>query len=211
VDLSSSSSLIEQAHFSRVLDEWFQTSNRSLQVAASKWFSDLHTVAEVWTLRASIRQWIDVSGLKSDETATLKSIFGDAAQQRVLNIWKLALSDAEDAFQLQLAAATASLRDTPKEQRKGSLLSFLTIYRINSCADTSRVEFLFNAPPLPVFPGLGPVDSSFQKYKASLRRQLLGRTSLLDSVLATLESCARSIQRDLSVVLGGEDEEARYA
>ncbi|KAJ7751297.1 Vps51/Vps67 domain-containing protein [Mycena maculata] len=193
VDLTSSSSLIEQAHFSHVLDEWFQTSNRTLQVAASKWFSDLHTVAEVWTLRSSIRQWIDSSGLKPEEKDTLKSIFDSAAQQRVLNIWKLALSDAEDAFQLQLAAATSSLRDTPRERRK----------------DTSPVEFLFNAPPLPVFPGLGPVDSSFQKYKGSLRRQLLGRTSLLDSVLATLESCARSLQRDLSVVLAGETDEAR--
>ncbi|KAJ6503353.1 Vps51/Vps67 domain-containing protein [Mycena vitilis] len=193
VDLSSSSSLIEQAHFTQVLDEWFQSSNHSLQIAASKWFSDLHTVAEVWTLRSSIRQWIDASGLKAGETATLKSIFDDAAQQRVLNIWKLALSDAEDAFQLQLAAATASLRDTPRAQRK----------------DTSPVEFLFTAPPLPVFPGMGPVDSSFQKYKTSLRRQLLGRTTLLDSVLATLESCARSLQNDLSVVLAGDDEEAR--
>ncbi|KAJ7925961.1 hypothetical protein B0H13DRAFT_2229543 [Mycena leptocephala] len=166
---SSSSSLIEQAHFSRI-------SNRSLQVAASKWFSDLHTVAEVWTLRASIRQWIDASDLKSDETVTLKSIFGDAAQQRLQPQHHYATSPRSNA-------------------------------RVRSY--TSPVEFLFNAPPLPVFPGLGPVDSSFQKYKASLRRQLLGRTSLLDSVLAILESCARSIQRDLSVVLGGEDEEAR--
>ncbi|KAJ7808224.1 hypothetical protein B0H14DRAFT_3482501 [Mycena olivaceomarginata] len=141
-------------HFRSVLDEWFQTSNQSLKVAASKWFSDLHSVAEVWTLRSSIRQWIDASGLRPDEATTLKLIFGDAAQQRVLSIWKLALSNAEDAFQLQLAAATASLRETPREQRK----------------DASPVDFLFTAPPLPVFPGLGPVDSSFQKYKASLRR-----------------------------------------
>ncbi|KAJ7161400.1 hypothetical protein C8R43DRAFT_1063548 [Mycena crocata] len=193
VDLTSSSSLIEQAYFIRVVDEWFQTSNRSLEVAASKWFSDLHTVAEVWTLRSSIRQWIDASSLKQDETNTLKSIFDGAAQQRVINIWKLALSDAEDAFQLQLAAATTLLRESPKERR----------------TDSSPVDFLFTAPALPVFPGLGPVDSSFQKYRASLRRQLLGRTSLLDSVLATLESCARSLQRDLSVVLAGEDEESR--
>ncbi|KAJ7110035.1 hypothetical protein C8R44DRAFT_986032 [Mycena epipterygia] len=193
VDLSSSSSLIEQAHFNRVLDEWFQTSNRSLQLAVAKWFADLHTVAEVWTLRASIRQWIAASALKREETDTLKSIFDGAAQQRVLNIWQLALADAENAFQLQLDAATRSLCETPRERR----------------TDTSPVEFLFSAPPLPVFPGLGPVDSSFRKYKASLRRQLLGRTSLLDSVLATLENCARSLQRDLSVVLAGKDEEAR--
>ncbi|KAF7339319.1 hypothetical protein MSAN_02145500 [Mycena sanguinolenta] len=193
VDLSSPSSVVQQAHFSRALDEWFQTSNERLQVAVSKWFSDLHTVAEVWTLRSSIRQWIHASGLTPGETKALESIFQDAAQQRVLSIWKLALSDAEDAFQLQLAAATASLRETPREQRK----------------ETSSVDFLFTAPPLPTLPGLGPVDSSFQKYKASLRRQLLGRTSLIDSVLATLESCARVLQRDLSVVLGGDDEESR--
>ncbi|KAJ7170058.1 Vps51/Vps67 domain-containing protein [Mycena filopes] len=193
VDLSSFSALIDPSHFTHTLSEWFQNSNRNLASAAAKWFAELHSVAEVWTLRASIRQWIDAAGLKEEETQTLKAIFEDAAQQRVLNVWKLALSDAEDAFQLQLAAATASLRDTPREQRR----------------DTSPVQFLFNAPPLPVFPGLGPVDASFRKYKTSLRRQLLGRTSLLDSVLATLEGCARSLQRDLSVVLAGGDEEAR--
>ncbi|KAJ6520000.1 Vps51/Vps67 domain-containing protein [Mycena sanguinolenta] len=193
VDLNSPSSIVQQAHFSRALDEWFQTSNERLQVAASKWFSDLHTVAEVWTLRSSIRQWIHASSLTPGEAKTLGSIFQDAAQQRVIGIWKLALSDAEDAFQLQLAAATTSLRETPREQRK----------------ETSSVDFLFTSPPLPTLPGLGPVDSSFQKYKASLRRQLLGRTSLIDSVLATLESCARALQRDLSVILGGDDEEAR--
>ncbi|KAJ7207386.1 hypothetical protein B0H12DRAFT_1195590 [Mycena haematopus] len=193
VDLSSSSSVVQQAEFSCALDEWFKTSNERLQVAASKWFSDLYTVAEVWALRSSIRQWIHASSLKPGETKTLQSIFQDAAQQRVLSIWKLALSDAEDAFQLQLAATTTSLRETPREQRK----------------ETSPVDFLFTAPPLPILPGLGPVDSSFQKYKASLRRQLLGRTSLIDSVLATLESCARVLQRDLSVVLGEGDEESR--
>ncbi|KAJ7631145.1 hypothetical protein FB45DRAFT_917631 [Roridomyces roridus] len=193
VDLTSSSSLMEQTHLGRVLDQWFQTTNQTLQIAASKWFSDLQTAAEVWSLRSSIRQWIDQSTLKQREMETLNKIFDDAAQQRVLNIWKLALSDAEDAFQLQLAAATKSLRETPKEQRK----------------DSSPIEFLFNAPPLPVISGLGSVDSSFQKYTSSLRRQLLGRTSLLDSVLATLESCARSLQRDLSVILAGEGEEAR--
>ncbi|KAK7064081.1 hypothetical protein R3P38DRAFT_2492769 [Favolaschia claudopus] len=190
VDLSSASSLIEQPHFNRVLDEWFETSNKSLKIATSKWFSDLHSVAEVWTLRASIRQWIDESSLKPAEIKTLDSTFEDAAQQRVLDIWKLALSDAEDAFQLQLAAATTTLRTTSRK-------------------DTSPIDFLFTAPPLPVLPGLGPADSSFQKYKGSLRRQLLGRTSLLDSVLATLENCARSLQRDLAVVLGGGDEGAR--
>ncbi|KAJ7786502.1 hypothetical protein B0H16DRAFT_1657777 [Mycena metata] len=100
VDLSSFSALVDQSHF------WFQNSNRSLTSATAKWFAELHSVAEVWTLRASIR--------KTGETRTLKAIFEDAAQQRVLNIWKLALSNAEDAFQLQLAAATASVARYPE-------------------------------------------------------------------------------------------------
>ncbi|KAJ7293153.1 hypothetical protein C8J57DRAFT_1161634 [Mycena rebaudengoi] len=193
VDLSSSSSLIAPAHFVHALDAWFQSASQSLQGAAAAWFGELHAVAEVWTLRASIRTWIAAAALARGEADALTAIFDAAAQQRVLGIWKLALADAEEAFQTRLASATTTLRETPKESR----------------ADTLPVEFLFTAPPLPVFSGLGPGDTSFQKYKGALRRQLLGRTSLLDSVLATLESCARSLQRDLSLIVAGGDEATR--
>ncbi len=64
---------------------------------------------------------------------------------------------------------------------------------------------LFQTPPLPTASSLGPIDASFQKYKSTLRKQLLGRTTLLDDLLRVLENCARSIQHDLSQVLIGDN------
>ncbi|KAJ7070881.1 Vps51/Vps67 domain-containing protein, partial [Mycena amicta] len=193
VDLTSSSASVNQTDFKRLLDDWFRTSNQKLQAAVSAWLLELHTVAEVWSLGATIRQWIVVSGLPRIEVDTLLTLFDEAAQRRVLDIWNLELSDAGSAFHIQLSSATAKLREAPKERRK----------------DASPINFLFDSPPLPVLTGLAPGDSSFQKYKAALCRQLIGRTVLLDSVLGTLENCARSIQRDISVVLGKKDAESR--
>ncbi|KAJ7281088.1 hypothetical protein C8J57DRAFT_1057375 [Mycena rebaudengoi] len=101
VDLSSSSSLIAPAHFVHALDAWFQSANASLQGAAAAWFGELHAVAEVWTLRASIRMWIAAAALAHGEADALTAIFDAAAQQRVLGIWKLALADAEETSQKQ--------------------------------------------------------------------------------------------------------------
>jgi len=199
VDLASSSSFVPQAQFAQKLDEWFLKSTKNLQTAVQRWFSDLQSVKEVWNIRSSIWKWISSSsGLGAQETARLKSIFDDVCHKRVIGIWKLALVDAEKAFRDQLSSAASGLREglnTPH-------------------TDSSPVEFLFQAPPLPVLsqagpgPGLGPVDTSFQKYKATLRRQLVGRTSLLNDVLTTLERCARTLQQDLSHVLAGDSDNA---
>jgi hypothetical protein len=68
---------------------------------------------------------------------------------------------------------------------------------------------LFQVPQLPVLSqaGFGVKETSSQKYEATLRRQLVGRTLLLNAVLITLENCARALQQDLSHVLvgGGDD------
>nr|GAT59019.1 predicted protein [Mycena chlorophos] len=193
VDLSSPSTSVDPKEFNHLLHDWFQSTKRSLEIAVSTWFSDLQTITEVWSLRATIRQWIAVSALRQDEKDALADLFDEAAQNRVLSIWNLELADAGDAFQTQLASATTLLRDGPKETRQ----------------ESSPIHFLFDSPPLPVASGPSPGDSSFQKYKAGLCRQLIGRTALLDSVLATLENCARSLQRDIAVVLGGKDEDSR--
>ncbi|KAF7307063.1 hypothetical protein MIND_00499400 [Mycena indigotica] len=192
-DLTSASTAIDRNAFKRLIGDWFKATTESLQLAISRWFLELHTVAEVWSLRGTIRQWILVSDLLPDEINALLRLFDNAAQKRVLSIWNLELSDAGDAFHMQLTSATASLRNASTEDSQAA----------------SPIHFLFDSPPLPVLTGFGPNDSSFQKYKASLCRQLLGRTAILDGVLSTLENCARSLQRDLSLVLGGKDEDSR--
>lgn len=79
-------------------------------------------------------------------------------------------------------------------------------------AERTSVGFLFQVPPIPVSSQISsaPSDSSFQKYKATLRKQLLGRTSLLDGVLRTLEDCAKSLQHDVSQVLSGTGDDTRW-
>ncbi|CAK5280282.1 unnamed protein product [Mycena citricolor] len=186
VNLSSSSSMIDPVYFTQTLDSWFQSSNGSLEVAVSKWFSELHLASDVWSLRLSIWRWITIAGLADTESEALKSMFDRTARQRVLDIWAKALGDAQTAFKTQLEAATASIRTTQSV--------------------TSSAQFLFNAPALPVM-GAGHADVSFEKYQQSLRQQLLGRTALLDGVLLTLENCARSLQRDFAIVHGGDTDD----
>lgn len=79
-------------------------------------------------------------------------------------------------------------------------------YEVLICILFSDTEYLFQSPPLPIPPAssLVSIDPSFQKYKVALQKQLMGRTALLDEVLKSIESCARTIRHDLDEVIKGE-------
>lgn len=85
--------------------------------------------------------------------------------------------------------------------------SWLTLFVVNS-----PVNYLFNTVPLSILsqPSTG-FDSSLKSYRSSLEHQLLGRTALLDSVLSTLEQCARHIHEEVSLMRSGSRNEAGYA
>jgi conserved oligomeric Golgi complex subunit 1 len=74
--------------------------------------------------------------------------------------------------------------------------------------DSSPINFLFQVAPLPTNTQTiyGQGEASFHSYKSTLRRQIIGRTSLLDDVLTTLENCARIIQQDQAHVMAGGEE-----
>jgi conserved oligomeric Golgi complex subunit 1 len=82
-------------------------------------------------------------------------------------------------------------------------------------ADTPPIEYVFQAPPLPTLPqsghGFHAAGSSFQKYKTTLRLQIMGRTSLLNDVLNTLEDCAHALQNDLARISAEECHSTQYA
>lgn len=75
-------------------------------------------------------------------------------------------------------------------------------------SDASPIAHLFDAPSLPSVSQLE--DQPLQKYRTALQRQLLGRVSLLDNVLRTLEKCAAALQDDLLHVLRGDDAETVF-
>jgi len=74
------------------------------------------------------------------------------------------------------------------------------------------VDFLFQPPPIPILSQTVKsfVDTPFQKYQLSLKRQLVGRSMQLDSVLSTLEHCAKTIQQDLLHLRTNADDKTRF-
>ncbi|GLB35902.1 putative vps51/Vps67 [Lyophyllum shimeji] len=192
VDLNSSSSSMQQSLFAQKMDQWFRTSSSSLQKSVRRWFADLQSLKEVWSVRSSARRWLLASGLDKDKIVQMTGVLDELCQHRVIEIWKLKLAGSLESFGARLDSALSSLTEGSKTRQK----------------QASSSDFLFQAPPLPTLSqaNLGPMDASLQKYKASLRQQLIGRTSLLDDVLATLENCARTIREDLARVIAGGDE-----
>jgi hypothetical protein len=73
------------------------------------------------------------------------------------------------------------------------------------------VPFLLRAPspPLSTSINIGSSQASaLRKYKSALRRQVAGRTHLLEQVLKPIEMCAESLQKDLKS-LKAEDDDTR--
>ncbi|KIY51289.1 hypothetical protein FISHEDRAFT_37614 [Fistulina hepatica ATCC 64428] len=186
-------SSVTAEHLAERLEDWFRGSCESLQTAFQRWFGGLQNIREVWSVRSSMIQWLQsVAGLSTGETEAVKSIVDVVALRRVSDIWKTSMANATDKFGQQLASIRSTLRERPK-----GYLFF---------ADTFPVQNLFEAPPVPTVSqtSIAPVKTSFNKYRNTLRRQLVGRTPLLDEILSTLETCAKALQDDLAHIVDND-------
>ena len=71
-------------------------------------------------------------------------------------------------------------------------------------------EFQLTAPPPPLQSTvqLGPTqaNASLKRYKAALRRQVVGRTPLLEKTLASLETCSEALHKDIRSLKSHDDE-----
>ena len=70
-------------------------------------------------------------------------------------------------------------------------------------------EFQLTAPPPPLQSTiqLGPAqaNASLKRYKAALRRQVVGRTPLLEKTLSPLEDCSEALHKDLRSLKSHDD------
>jgi len=211
IDLNSSSLAVPHDQISRHLDEWFRESCANVRVALERWFVELHSAKEVWSVRLSVRKWIHATfGLTEPEVQHVRSILDDVCKQRIIAIWKITLSRAETLFQKRLEVAA---QDGPKSTIGCSRLH-LCDSRLTCFIDISPSEFLFTAIPLPnlrPISGLPPLaaDASLTTYKSALRRKLDRRTPALSDLLNALEDCADVIQKDRSEVLVGTRDDTR--
>ncbi|KJA28288.1 hypothetical protein HYPSUDRAFT_74168 [Hypholoma sublateritium FD-334 SS-4] len=193
VDLNSSSTRLPPMELAQRLQEWFQSSCDHWRNSAAHWLQGLQSLKEVWTLRNSMLRCITGSRLKVEQILFISSQIDSLYHERIIGIWQRVLSDAEAKFKKtlydQLSCPTQS----------------------NTTKNISPVDFLFQPPSIPI---LAPtiksfVDTPFQKYQLSLKRQLVGRSTQLESVLGTVEQCARAVQQDFLYMKTGDDETAR--
>ncbi|KAF8899004.1 hypothetical protein BD779DRAFT_52580 [Infundibulicybe gibba] len=186
VDVNSSSSTVPPAQLSEKLDNWFRRSAIPWKSSITQWFSKLQNFRDVWSIRSSTRTWILASGLDEQEYIHLTNLLDDVCQDQILSIWTSSLSSASRSFKSQLEHVVLNLRNETASES----------------ADVTPTEFLFHSPLLPVLPkaGLTPLDTSFQKYKSELHRQLACRTPSIDNLLKILEDCAKALNQDFRLL-----------
>lgn len=121
VDLNSSSSSIQRSYFTQKLGEWFHHSSMVLHTAIGRWFGNLESIKEVWSVRSSTRAWILSSSLDQEEIIQLINVLDDQCQQRAIEIWRLKLNVALKSFGERLDSATSGSNEGSKDQRTGML------------------------------------------------------------------------------------------
>jgi hypothetical protein len=134
IDLSSSSTLLTRSVFVRKLQEWFHSSCERWKSSSKNWLTCLHSVKEVWMLRTSIERFIMNSGLKDEEKGFLFSDMDILYQDRIIDIWKKALSFAEHEFSQQLRLQTFVAADPGAHKGKSQFI----LYQAGLYSDVKR-------------------------------------------------------------------------
>ncbi|KIY69180.1 hypothetical protein CYLTODRAFT_452897 [Cylindrobasidium torrendii FP15055 ss-10] len=193
VDLASTSSHVSAPDLDQHVERYFTNAANGLRKSLSRWLRKISSVKDVWQTRNYLRQWLSESArFTSEEAGELTRILDQATRERVLDIWQVMLAEAQTGFGASIELAISRIRDPG-----------------DTPVDSYPIQHLLQAPQLPSNAALGPVDTSFLKYETGLRRQLIGRTALLDETLGTLENCASLLQNDMLHVLAFDDDATR--
>jgi hypothetical protein len=212
VDLSSTSSTVPPSVLTQRLQDWFQKSSAEFSQALHTWFSKVDGMKEMWKLRNLTRKWLfDADGLLEDERRHVHQIVDDACRERLTSIWTAALRNARSGFEQELKTALGvTLRQPGASGRWIQMLLQIVIFGSNSLLGLLVTEFQLTAPPPPLQSTvqLGPAqaNASLKRYKAALRRQVDGRTPLLEKTLSSLEVCSEALYKDLRSLKSHDDE-----
>lgn len=167
---------------------------------------------EMWKLRNWIRKWLfEADGLLEDERNQLHRLVDDACRQQLTNIWTVALRDAKSGFENELKGAIEVTLRRPRASGSWSpMVLRVIIFDWSLVPGLLVTEFQLTAPPPPLQSTvqLGPAqaNASLKRYKAALRRQVAGRTPLLEKTLLSLEACSEALHGDLRSLKSHDDE-----
>ncbi|KAF9056119.1 hypothetical protein BJ165DRAFT_479792 [Panaeolus papilionaceus] len=185
IDLDSASAKLSQSQLEKKLNDWLRDSSGRWAKACQEWLFGLKSAKETWIVRGSLWRYILTSSLVTSEKQQLLGILDSLAQKRIVDIWTEILGNAESQFQTALKSITSQIETK------------------------STIDILFQSPPIPMITQSTKhfSDAPFQKYQASLKRQLIGRSAQLEELLSSIENCARVIQNDF-LQLKGHDPSA---
>nr|BAH22605.1 hypothetical protein UP8 [Pholiota nameko] len=118
VDLNSSSSLLNRTELSQRVEEWYKSSCDQWRHSAAQWFSELHSIKEVWSLRNAIRRYVVGTALLQGESAYIVSNLDSLCHERILGIWQNLLLETEAKFKKSLHDDVSLCQQ--KENTKGT-------------------------------------------------------------------------------------------
>ncbi|EPQ60419.1 hypothetical protein GLOTRDRAFT_31166 [Gloeophyllum trabeum ATCC 11539] len=190
VDLSSSSSRVQPSHLHTRLHDWFDNALQDCLPSVERWLEDLNSVEEVWKVRRAVLQGLRSSkGLHDAERKRLSTALDDLYTKRVLSMWTMTLSLVARNFKETFSSVMANIGCAGNDTSS-----------LNTFSHTLSLH-------LPQADGIAtPNIDAFLKYKAAIRHQLSGRTTLLDQVLESLEIPALELSRSLQAVQSEKDD-----
>jgi hypothetical protein len=109
VDLTSSSASLRQEYVVEQLNGWFSQSIALFKDAVERWFEELETVQEVWSVRVATRKWVNASTLEDGEKTQVHDMVDQICRRRIVEIWKTASKTAATTFETSLEVSLRSI------------------------------------------------------------------------------------------------------
>lgn len=158
------------------LGPWQASAVDTVRESAPAWLDGLHSVADVWAVRATLADMLGDEAFEEQISAALEAEWG----ARVQAIWTAKLNAI-------VTSAETSLNDAADRIRSGAVVS-----------DNEPETHMFADIAFPSAAGIAGSGAGFNSFLASLMRRSSYRTPILDEVLSGLESSASDIKADLT-------------
>lgn len=172
------------------LTAWQSTTIGILRDAGPEWLATLHSVADVWHVRAKLASLLDEGSLQEDIKQALEEQWG----KRIESIWQ----DKLDRFIVLAESKTRQAGETLKV--KGSEAGEALRGSPGLTTDTILSSFIFSEMPFPSAPTYALTASAtpFNNFLSTIQKRGALRTPLLDEILVTLETAAKDLKQDIS-------------
>lgn len=157
------------------LGPWQTAAVEILRDSVPAWLAGLHSVADVWVVRATLADMLGDDAFEEQIASALEAEWG----ARVQAIWTSKLHAL-------VTSAEASLKDAADKIRSGA-----------ERTDNEPEAYMFSDIGFPSAAGMTGTNAGFNTFLATLKKRSSFRTPLLDAVLGVLETSASDIKNDL--------------